>query len=83
MKGFSTATPKLIENKFALGEPTKELLEDWDSRAVQSVLELHDAVGADKHCCECLGVSVVEHYFPTSAEKIYAKETQHRFPVPV
>ena len=54
MKGFSTATPKLIENKFALGEPTKELLEDWDPRAVQSVLELHDVVGADKYCCEFL-----------------------------
>ena len=83
MKGFSTATPKLIENKFALGEPTKELLEDWDSRAVQSVLELHDAVGADKRCCESLSLSCVENYFSTSAEKIDAKETQLRFPVRV
>ena len=54
MKGFNTTTPKLVENKFAMGEPTKELLEDWDSRAVVSVLELHDTKAEDKYCCECL-----------------------------
>ena len=54
MKGFSTTTPKLVENKFALGDPTKELLEDWDGRAVESVLELHDAGEGDKNCCEYL-----------------------------
>ena len=67
MKGFSTATPKLIENKFALGEPTKELLEDWDSRAVQSVLELHDVVGSDKYCCEFL---ISRNYLSTSAKTL-------------
>ena len=76
MKGFSTATPKLIENKFALGEPTKELLEDWDSRAVQSVLELHDVVGADKYCCEFL---LNRKLFFKISKKGDAKETQLRF----
>ena len=51
MKGFNTAASKLVENKYILGEPTKELLEDWDLRSVQSVLELHESSGADKSCC--------------------------------
>ena len=51
MKGFNTAASKLVENKYILGEPTKELLEDWDLRSVQSVLELHESSGADKNCC--------------------------------
>ena len=76
MRGFSTATPKLIENKFALGEPTKELLEDWDSRAVQSVLELHDVVGADKYCCEFL---LDRKLFFKISKKVDAKEIQPRF----
>ena len=58
MRGFSTATPKLVENKFALGEPSKELLDDWDCRTVESVLELHDTQGgSDKNCCESLHAS--------------------------
>ena len=77
MKGFSTATPKLIENKFALGEPTKELLEDWDARAVQSILELHDVVEADKYCCECL---LSRNYiFLMISKKVDAEEIQLRF----
>ena len=74
MKGFSTATPKLIENKFALGEPTKELLEDWDSRTVQSVLELHDVVGADKYCCEFL---LSRKLFLQISKKVDAEESIH------
>ena len=76
MKGFSTATPKLIENKFALGEPTKELLEDWDARAVQSVLELHDVVEADKYCCEFL---LSRNHFSKSAKKSDAQKIQLSF----
>ena len=51
MKGFNTAASKLVENKYVLGEPTKELLEDWDLRSVQSVLELHESSGGEKSCC--------------------------------
>ena len=51
MKGFNTAASKLVENKYILGEPTKELLEDWDLRSVQSVLELHESSGGEKSCC--------------------------------
>ena len=51
MKGFNTAASKLVENKYILGEPTKELLEDWDLRSVQSVLELHESSGGEKNCC--------------------------------
>ena len=55
MKGFNTAASKLVENKYILGEPTKELLEDWDLRSIQSVLELHESSGGDKNCCgQCL-----------------------------
>ena len=76
MKGFSTATPKLIENNFALGEPTKELLEDWDSRAVQSVLELHDVVGSDKYCCEFL---ISRNYLSTSAKTLTLRRVSSGF----
>ena len=51
IKGFNTAASKIIENKFILDEETKELLEDWDTRTVKSVLELHDNQG-DLNCCE-------------------------------
>ena len=46
MKGFSTNTPKMVENKFVVGEPTPELLDDWDQRRVESILEFHEAVEA-------------------------------------
>ena len=51
IKGFNTAASKIIENKYILDEETKELLEDWDTRTVKSVLELHDNQG-DLNCCE-------------------------------
>ena len=53
MKGFSTSTPKMVENKFVVGEETPELLDDWDQRTVTSVLEFHEAVEAPgKPCCK-------------------------------
>jgi len=50
IKGFNTAASKIIENKFILEEETKELLEDWDSRSVKSVMEFHENQG-DLNCC--------------------------------
>ena len=39
MKGFSISTPKLVENRFWPGDdPQRELLEDWDTRTVRTVL---------------------------------------------
>eukprot|EP00092_Neocalanus_flemingeri_P002270 GFUD01002421.1.p1 GENE.GFUD01002421.1~~GFUD01002421.1.p1 ORF type:complete len:247 (+),score=81.70 GFUD01002421.1:126-866(+) len=53
MRGFSTNTPKLVENKFVLGEPRAELVDDWDQRALVSVLEFHEAVETPtKACCQ-------------------------------
>ena len=53
MKGFSTSTPKMVENKFVVGEETPELLDDWDQRTVTSVLEFHEAAEAlGKRCCK-------------------------------
>ena len=51
IKGFNTAASKIIENKFILEEETKELLEDWDSRTVKSVMEFHENQG-DLNCCK-------------------------------
>ena len=51
IRGFNTAASKIIENKFILDEETNELLEDWDTRTVKSVMELHDNQG-DLNCCK-------------------------------
>ena len=52
IKGFNTSASKRIENKFFLGEASHELLDDWDSRKVESVLELHESSSNEKNCCE-------------------------------
>ena len=58
MRGFSTNTPKLVENKFVLEEPTAELLDDWDQREVESVLEFHEGVELpNKTCCKLVYIS--------------------------
>ena len=58
MKGFATNTPKMVENKFVVGEPTPELLDDWDQRTVESFLEFHEAVEAPgKPCCKFADVA--------------------------
>ena len=52
MKGFATNTPKMVENKFIVGEPISELLDDWYQRSVESTLEFHEALELPgKHCC--------------------------------
>ena len=52
MKGFATNTPKMVENKFIVGEPISELLDDWDQRSVESTLKFHEALELPgKHCC--------------------------------
>ena len=53
----------MVENKFILGEPIKELLEDWDLRSVQSVLELHESSGGEKNCCGIIYLSLI--YLPS------------------
>ena len=52
----------MVENKFILGEPIKELLEDWDLRSVQSVLELHESSGGEKSCCGIIYLSLIYLY---------------------
>ena len=60
MRGFATSTPKLIENKFVVGEPTPELLDDWDQRKVESILEFHDTVETlGKPCCKIFFMEIL------------------------
>ena len=59
IKGFNTAASKIIENKFILEEETKELLEDWDSRTVKSVMEFHENQG-DLNCCKFTTLHILE-----------------------
>ena len=60
IKGFNTNASKVVENKFILDEPSKELLDDWDSRKVESVLELHDSSGGEKLCCKSMFVNKIK-----------------------
>ncbi|XP_023333346.1 uncharacterized protein LOC111705120 [Eurytemora carolleeae] len=38
VNGYSTFSTKVTENKFKVGEPTPELVEDWDQRFIVSTL---------------------------------------------
>ena len=55
IRGFNTAASKIIENKFILEEDTKELLEDWDTRTVKTVMEFHENQG-DLNCCNFISI---------------------------
>eukprot|EP00092_Neocalanus_flemingeri_P029285 GFUD01031796.1.p1 GENE.GFUD01031796.1~~GFUD01031796.1.p1 ORF type:complete len:252 (-),score=70.20 GFUD01031796.1:451-1206(-) len=63
MRGFSTNTPKLVENKFVVGEATAELLDDWDQRLVESVLESYEEMETpSKTCCQISCPAVCEEH---------------------
>ena len=42
MRGYSTYSRKLTENKWKAGEPKPELGEDWDQRLVITALTRHN-----------------------------------------
>merc|ERR1712098_899615 len=78
--GIIVVPPKVVENKYLPGEPKRELLQDWDLREVETVLEYVEGSSqeAHGHCCETSCPSTVsEEGAKLTLSQVSVEGSQH------